>query len=102
MLLDFFLLLCACVDSSPLPDCCDGSDEYGGSVVCKNRCKEEGEASRKQLKDDVTKFTEGAKIRSSLVEDTLKKKQEWINELERLQSEKEVLAEREAKLQGEL
>jgi hypothetical protein len=38
--------LYACDQCRPDPDCCDGSDEPLG--VCKNLCKEIGEAYRKK------------------------------------------------------
>ncbi|KAJ7929160.1 glucosidase II beta subunit-like-domain-containing protein [Mycena leptocephala] len=47
------------------PQCCDGSDERPG--VCKNACKEIGEAYRKQRDAERKIQKTGAKIRSSYI-----------------------------------
>lgn len=81
-------------------DCCDGSDEYSGRIACKNKCIEEGAASRKQLTEDIAKYSEGAQIRSTLVEEYVQKKSKWSEEIEKLKSLKEELVPKEAKLLG--
>lgn len=34
-------------------DCCDGSDEYGGNVICLNICWEVGKVVRESLKKKI-------------------------------------------------
>ena len=81
-------------------DCCDGSDEYANVTRCPHVCEKEGEASRKELKQKVKMFEQGAVLRSKLVEEAAAKRAAWGEEKKRAAEEKLSLVEKEKQLLG--
>ncbi|EAU82449.1 endoplasmic reticulum protein [Coprinopsis cinerea okayama7 len=67
------------------PDCCDGSDEKPG--VCPNRCKEIGDAYRKEREALEKIQRTGAKIRSTYIAFAHKEKARLEASIERLDKE---------------
>ncbi|CAI5501733.1 unnamed protein product [Closterium sp. Naga37s-1] len=76
-------------------DCCDGSDEYDGRVVCPNTCAQAGAARRQQLAADVAKHREGVRQRQRAVEEWREKKVRLQEERGRLEDEEKELQEKE-------
>ncbi|CAG8484413.1 3890_t:CDS:10 [Funneliformis caledonium] len=84
------------------PECCDGSDEYDGKIVCPNNCKELGDEHRRHIQELANIKIEGARIRQEYIQYGITKKQEREASLERLkielESAKVKVSEREAVL----
>ncbi|KAK6919837.1 Glucosidase II beta subunit, N-terminal [Dillenia turbinata] len=49
-------------------DCCDGSDEYDGSIKCPNTCWETGKVARDKLKRKIATYKEGLNLRKQVIE----------------------------------
>jgi hypothetical protein len=81
-------------------DCCDGSDEYDGSVKCANTCWEAGKASREKLVKKVNVYKEGLKIRRSEIESGKKLRQQNDVTLKALRKEEKLLSGQVQKLKG--
>ncbi|KAG6829689.1 hypothetical protein H0H92_003807 [Tricholoma furcatifolium] len=81
---------CDCPDGSdePEPDCCDGSDERPG--VCKNVCKETGEAYRAKRDEERKLRKTGSKIRSTYIQYAHKEKKRLEVLIESLTKEIEI------------
>ncbi|EIW62173.1 endoplasmic reticulum protein [Trametes versicolor FP-101664 SS1] len=67
------------------PECCDGSDEAPG--VCKNACKEIGQAYRERVRAEQKLRKTGSKIRSTYVAFAQKEKKRLEQELEQTEQE---------------
>ncbi|CAG8463190.1 9967_t:CDS:10 [Ambispora gerdemannii] len=69
------------------PECCDGSDEYGGKIQCPNNCEQVGFEHRKHLREIARTQAEGARIRREYIEYGKELRLERQADLERLQIE---------------
>lgn len=74
-----------------IPDCCDGSDEYSGQVVCKNTCWEAGKVARDKLKKKIATYEEGVALRKQEIEKAKVAFSKDEEELTRLKKEEKVL-----------
>lgn len=79
-------------------ECCDGSDEFDGKVACPNKCKEVGQAHRKQMDEENRKTRVGAQVRSEYITFGRKEKLRLEANVDRLQAELIALEEKEHKM----
>lgn len=77
------------------PECCDGSDETDGKAHCPNRCKEVGEAYRKEVEEEGRKNRVGGAVRKEYITFGIKEKKKLEDEVDKLSREIEKLEERE-------
>ncbi|CAG8585689.1 4841_t:CDS:2 [Paraglomus brasilianum] len=69
------------------PECCDGSDEYGGLVQCSNVCDAAGKAYRQKMKELADLHAMGAQTKQEYIEHGKKLRSEREANLEKLQIE---------------
>lgn len=77
------------------PECCDGSDETDGKVLCGNRCATVGEAYRRETAEADRKRRVGASIRADYIKFGARERAKLQGELENLIKEIAVLQNRE-------
>ncbi|KAG6897675.1 hypothetical protein C0992_012424 [Termitomyces sp. T32_za158] len=89
---------CDCPDGSDEPErqCCDGSDERPG--LCKDVCKETGEAYRKVREEERKLRKTGSKIRSTYIQFAHKEKKRLESVVESLAKDIEVKEKEVARL----
>lgn len=67
--------------------CCDGSDENGALITCPNRCKEVGEAYRKEQSSLQKSTKAGLAAKNQLIEDAEKQIELWEEQQSKLEDE---------------
>ncbi|PFH50340.1 hypothetical protein AMATHDRAFT_193421 [Amanita thiersii Skay4041] len=80
------------------PECCDGSDERPG--VCRNTCKEIGDAFRKKREEELRIQRTGSKIRSTYIAFAQKEKKRLEKELDALSDQLEDQEKEVERLRG--
>lgn len=73
----------------PYADCCDGSDENSGK--CPTTCQEAGKEYRSALKAQATAMKIGLKAKEKYISKAAVGKQQWQQELSKLQTEESEL-----------
>lgn len=80
------------------PECCDGSDEFDGKTACPNRCKEVGQAYRKEKAAELAKTQLGSQIRAEYIAFGQREKAEaeqnlvkYTRELEEVEAKERIL-----------
>ena len=87
-------------------DCCDGTDEYNGLVLCENTCEEAGRAAREEAERLQRVWEQGFAKRQELITQGQQGKQEKEARRSALQQEMEAASKKadeleELKLQAE-
>lgn len=77
------------------PECCDGSDETDGKANCPNRCKEVGDAFKKEKAEEERKTRVGSSIRDGYIKHGVKEKAKIEGEIEKIKGEIRRLQEKE-------
>lgn len=77
------------------PECCDGSDETDGKVLCGNRCAAVGEAYRRETAEADRKRRVGASIRADYIKFGDRERTKLQGDLEKIIQEIAVLQNRE-------
>ncbi|GAA5893633.1 uncharacterized protein JCM6883_003587 [Sporobolomyces salmoneus] len=84
------------------PECCDGSDETDGKINCPNRCKEVGDAFKKEKAEEERKIRVGSSIREGYIKHGLKEKGKIQVEIEKVRGEIKRLQEKEKSMKRSL
>jgi len=81
-------------------DCCDGSDEYDGTVNCQNTCWEAGKEARQKLNKKINTYQEGVTVRKREIEMAKQAFAKDEEDLSKLKSEEKILKDLVDKLKG--
>jgi len=84
------------------PECCDGSDETDGKVICPNQCAEVGAAAKKEADEQARKVRVGAALRAEYIAFGAKERAKLETEVAKAERELGQVREREVAAQDKL
>jgi hypothetical protein len=84
------------------PECCDGSDETDGKIDCPNRCKQVGDAYKKEKAEEERKVRVGASVREGYIKHGTKEKGKIQAEIAKIAGEIRGLQEKEKSVKRSL
>lgn len=84
------------------PECCDGSDEFDGKVMCQDVCQRVGFEHKKKVAEEARKKRVGIALRNGYIEHGMKEKQKLEKEVAKVRGEIEDLEDKERSLKARL